>query len=252
MSARRYWISPDKVTEDVAIIDDSLYRHVFIVCKHLLGDKVDLLVGDGFLRHAEVIEINKKNAILSIKSKTKLPELLRPYINLYLSMPKYTKMDFIVEKSVELGVKNILPFTSDFSFIKSVSKISSSKIKRWDAIVRSACQQSGRGQLLVVKEAKKFESVLKELGVTEGKKNIVNLFAYEGASETSFKKSLQGQLTSSTDEVNLFVGSEGGFSDEEVKAFSSLGVKPVSFGNQVLRVETACVALISSIKYELS
>lgn len=248
MSVRKYWISKDKITDNAAVIDEDLFRHIFKVCKHKEADIISLLPGDGCIYKSEVVNVGKKQALVKVLLKEELPEIPKPYINLYLSLPKFTKMDFIVEKSVELGVKSLKPFVSEFSYIKSTSRVSESKVKRWKAIVRSACQQSGRGYEMELDDVSTLEKALSGLGSS----SALNLFAYEKAEPVSLKDYVNKNGIKDKENINIFVGSEGGFSQEEVRLFSSYGIEPISLGEQVLRVETACVAMISSIKYELS
>ena len=153
-----------------------------------------------------------------------------------------------MEKSVELGVKSITPFVSDFSYIKSKNRVSESKVKRWATIAKSACQQSGRGHALDLKGVLSLPEALSEAASPDS----LNLFAYEKAQSLSLKSYIATHRLREKENVNIFVGSEGGFSQKESDLFSSFKIQPISLGQQILRVETACVALISSIKYELS
>lgn len=142
------------------------------------------------------------------------------------------------------------PFFSEFSFVRKGEKISDNKIDRWDKIVRSATQQSGRGDLMSVQDPIPFEKMLEQINPKPGH---VGLFAYEGASTYSLKdycQKVKSEHPEGISDIWIIVGSEGGFSHNEVKAFEKLGLYPVTLGPQVLRVETACMALLSALKYD--
>lgn len=257
MSVRRYWINPTKIADEAAVIDEQLFRHICLVCKHTEGDEVELLPGDGWAYLAKIVNLKKKAALCSIVSKRKIEPLPRPHIHLCVSLPKFNKLEFIIEKSVELGVASLRLFTSDYSFVKSASRISESKISRWKGIVSSASQQSGRGELMALPPVLGLKDLVAE---TQDRDDIFSFVAYEKLSESgealSLKSHLEASLSdekvSSLDSIMIFVGSEGGFSEKEAELFIKSGVMPVSLGSQILRVETACLALISSIKYQLS
>lgn len=112
----------------------------------------------------------------------------------------------------------------------------------------AACQQSARAQPLEIPSVQPLENILKGMNRSESRQG---LFAYEGPSDMGLKNYLQSIATPSLREIWYFVGSEGGFSEREVAMFQTQGLKPVSMGDQILRVETACVALTSVIKYAL-
>jgi 16S rRNA (uracil1498-N3)-methyltransferase len=176
-----------------------------------------------------------------------LPEIARPLVTLALSVPKLPKVDWIIEKSVELGVAEIRPFVSDYSFLRKSSEVSENRLARWQKIVQAATQQSGRGDLMQVKPAVTLENLLQEFNRTPA---TAGLFPYEGESPTGLPEAIGALKTRTFEHLWLFVGSEGGFSVNEVALFARHGLNPVSMGQQILRVETACLALVSIIKYE--
>jgi 16S rRNA (uracil1498-N3)-methyltransferase len=148
---------------------------------------------------------------------------------------------------VELGVFEIRPFVSDFSFLRKVSEISPARIARWEKLAQAATQQSGRGDVLSVRPAVTLEQLLKDFNQQP---STAGLFPYEGEAQVRLTQAIQEAKAKNPENLWLFVGSEGGFSPREVQIFGFNGLKPVSMGSQILRVETACVALVSIIKYE--
>ena len=136
----------------------------------------------------------------------------------------------------ELGVRSITPVFSQFSDIKNKNRISS-RLDRWEKIIESATEQSNRSDLMLINQA----SFLRE-----AMKGKVGFFA-----DIKSKGLDIVDEQNIPDDVSLFVGSEGGFSDEERKEFITSGIKGVGLGDNILRVETACIAFVSICKYKL-
>jgi len=195
-----------------------------------------------------VTQVFKKIAVAVIKEKRKLKPLVKPYIVLCVCVPRFGKFDEIVEKAVELGVWEVKPVLSEHSFVREARKISDNKWQRWQKIIRAATAQSARAGLMRLSKPEKLKDLVERVNHTD---SIGGFFAYEGFSEACFREAILTLKAQKLDQVYLFVGSEGGFSLGEVELFCQNGLSPVSFGDQVLRVETACLAFISILKYEM-
>ncbi|MCE3010046.1 MAG: 16S rRNA (uracil(1498)-N(3))-methyltransferase [Proteobacteria bacterium] len=245
---RRYWLDPQLKTDLAVVIQGDPFHHIFDVCRQEQGSQFEVLFGDGEAHLVEVIEVKKKQALARILSSRKLPEIPRPYLKLFISLPRYPVMEALVEKCVELGCAEIQPFISDFSFVRKGDSIPPSKIERWNKIVISATQQSGRGELMPIHPVITLAEALEKLNHNSQAKG---LFFYEGAGHKDLKTYLKHEDFSKSQELWVFVGSEGGFSSTEVEALSKMGVAPLSLGDQVLRVETACISILAVLKYEL-
>lgn len=247
---RRFWLDETlgESPEDVTFEGDTLH-HVKDVCRMTEGARFEVLTPDKWAYFVELIHVGKKQATAKVLERRALPELPGPRVHLYLSIPRFATFENVVEKSVELGVFAVHPFFSEFSFVRHQNKVSASRVERWKKIVKSATQQSGRGELMQVSDPVDLEEVLKNINQNS---RLKGLFAYEGESPQSLVQELESwEDFESLEDVAIFVGSEGGFSSKEVELFQRHGLSPVTLGEQILRVETACVALISIIKYHL-
>ncbi len=243
---RRYWIESRYQKEEGFELRDETFHHICNVCRRSLNDRFELIVqGKAYL--VEIVELENKSAFAKIIESREIPPPPPPEIHLAISLPKLQTFEKVLEKMVELGVTAIHPFTSDFSFVKSASKIPSKKFQRWEKIILGASQQTGRGELLKLTEIKPLGVLLKEEFMTSGG---LGLLAYEGEGEKSFKKHLQSHH-SGLAPIWIFVGSEGGFSSKDLNLFKDYKLLPISLGDQVLRVETACVTIVSILKYGL-
>jgi len=248
---RRYWLeSPILVADQVEISGDS-FHHIFDVCRNHLGSEFELLgIKPNIALKVQVTEVTKKRALAKIMSEREIPALSLPHIVLNLSVPKIPTLEAIVEKSVELGVERIQLFTSQHSFIRNPKDFSAAKFDRLKKIVTHATQQSGRGDLMKIMKPQLFSEILKSFSDCHQKS--LGLLAYENLDpKMSLKSKLPMLALKSQHEVWVFIGSEGGFTSTEVQEALRNGIKAVSLGTQILRVETACVAFISSLKYEL-
>lgn len=247
LKMRRYWLPRDQIQNSQVEISGEAFHHIFDVCRQEVGSHFEVL-GDGNKAHLiEVTRIEKKRVFGQILESREIPPLKNPRLVLALSVSRYPVMDAVIEKAVEMGAARIEPFYSDFSFIRKKNSLPAGKLERWEKIVVSATQQSGRGDLMSVSEPCDLSELLQKFNQ---KTNRRGLFAYEGASVLGLKDCLRSENPTNLDEFWIFVGSEGGFSPTEVEIFRSQGLQPVTLGDQVLRVETACIALLAVLKYE--
>lgn len=251
---RRYWMPPETFTATEEIqFHGNLFHHIFDVCRQDVGSHFEVLGYKDKAHLVEVTAVTKKSATAKVIETRTLPALPKPHLVLALSLSRYSVMDAVVEKAVEMGVTRIQPFYSEFSFIRKKDSLPTSKQERWEKIVISATQQTGRGDLMKIDgpvDLKDLKSKINQNPKAKG------LFAYEGVSRFGLKEYLRtissGDMENpiNGEEFWVFVGSEGGFSQTEVQLFKDWGLEPVTLGDQVLRVETACIALLAVLKYE--
>ncbi len=242
---RRYWLTPKFIDSDTIEISGDVFHHIFDVCRQGEGSTFEVLLGDQKAHVVKVTSVEKKKAFAKILESRALPVPQKPLIHLCLSVSRFQVMDAVVEKAVEMGVAEIHPFYSEFSFIRK--SLPEAKFARWEKIIISATQQSGRGDLMKIHEACELSKLLSS--INQSPKNL-GLFAYEGDTNLSVKEYISDKYSKDLENIWLFVGSEGGFSTSEVQDFRQGGLEPVSLGEQVLRVETACISLVSILKYE--
>jgi 16S rRNA (uracil1498-N3)-methyltransferase len=245
---RRYWIEKDKLEGNNFSIDGDLFHHLTDVCRLTVGDKFELLCGNQKAYLVEMKERTKRMAIAEIIEEREIKALKEPYIRLAISIPKFQKLDTIVEKCVELGVKSVHPFVSEFSFVRKLEPNVMERVSRWERITKAATQQSGRGDLMEIAKPVKFEDIIDSINRNP---NACGLFSYEGEASHDLKTAISAIKNKEPRELWVIVGSEGGFSKNEVDLLQKKGLDSVTMGDQVLRVETACLALVSVIKYEL-
>ncbi len=251
---RRYWIEAEQLMtsatqESQVHFEGEQFHHIFDVCRQEIGSRFEVLHPNHHAYLVEVMEVKKKSARAKILETRLVPPLPSPHIHLAISLPRFPVFESVLEKMVEMGVSGIYPFFSELSFLRDPKSFSTEKLNRWKKIITSSTQQSGRGELMKLESPQTWTQILEKINQTS---DSLCLFSYEGQSTLGVKDFLQKRAAGSAkpQEVWLVVGSEGGFSLNEVEQMQSQGFHPVTLGSQVLRVETACMTLVSVLKYE--
>ncbi len=234
----RLFLLPEYLTSKQISITGEQARHLIRVLRSKPGDTVTVLDGSGYKYECRLLTVNKKEVQAEVIHKAPYSVESPVSITLAQGIPKGEKMDFIVQKSTELGVTKIIPLITRFSQIRHTAKS-----KRWGKIALSASRQSGREQIPLVTEPVSFEEFLKQY--TSG----YGIIFSEEEKEKNFKKVLSDFQGAS--EITLLVGPEGGFSKDEVKSALRKDFISASLGPRILRTETAPLTAISIIQYEL-
>lgn len=216
-------------------------KHISSVLRMRKGEEIYICNIDNEERYLAQIEEMQKDLVLAKcikKLESSEPNLK---ITLFQGIPKADKMEYIIQKSVELGVYNIVPV--DMKYCISKIKDDGKKIERWKAISEAAAKQSKRCIIPKIEMPRKLSDICNDFN----KYDLV-LVAYEDESKTVIKQALREYKDVS--KIAIIVGPEGGISQDEVNKIISSGAKAVSLGKQILRTETASVSMISMIMYE--
>ncbi len=174
--------------------------------------------------------------ILETRQNTSEPSIA---VTLYQALPKVGKFETIVQKAVELGVKQVVPILTSRCVSRPDEKSMSKKLERYNKIALEAAKQSGRGMIPAVLPLVTYESMLSEFSEYDK----VVLFYEEGG------ENLGKVVPPSAGKIAVIIGSEGGFSKEEVKNAVSAGAAVATLGPRILRCETAPVAALSILMY---
>lgn len=188
----------------------------------------------------EVVMDNEDLEIARIITKRKDQNESNIKINLFQGLPKQDKFEWIVQKCTELGVSTITPFSSSRTIVKWDDKKEKKKLLRYQEIAKSAAKQSKRSIIPTIESLISFNEMIEAL------ENKFTILAYENRGYT-LRKVLEENVS---EEINIIIGPEGGFSEEEVKLFENYGAYIVNLGNRILRTETAAIALTTMIQYE--
>lgn len=241
----RFFVDQDQVEDTVIHIKGSDVNHIRNVLRMRQGEKIlvsskETLEYTCYIEHLEEDEVLAKIMYVQ-ENGLELPSK----VYLFQGLPKSDKMEFIVQKAVELGVYEIIPVAAKRSVVKLDEKKESNKRKRWQAISESAAKQSKRMIIPQVTCVKSFEEAAEYADELD-----IRLIPYElakGMDKT--REVLEGIRPGQS--VGIFIGPEGGFEEQEIRVAMEHGILPITLGKRILRTETAGMTVLSILMYLL-
>jgi 16S rRNA (uracil1498-N3)-methyltransferase len=243
----RLFLPPENIHADRMTITGDQARYLSVVLRVKPGESLTVFDGQGYKYDCRIVQIHKKEVIAEVIRKDSFSVESPVSIILAQSMPKSDKMDLIVEKSTELGVRSVIPLITEYSQVRHTEKVD-----RWKKIALSAAQQCGRGKIPDILEPISFLEYLSRISgplKKESRSTVAGLIFSEGHECRHLKEILPGFLD--INNIIILVGPEGGFSKKEVHSAVRSGFIEASLGPRILRTETAPLAAISIIQYEL-
>ncbi len=236
----KYFISPAAVGEGMIHIEGDLARHLGQVLRVKPGEILRFSDGVGKEYAGAVLSLEKNEIKIEICSEGPLSG--EPPLDIWLlqGIAKGEKMDFIVQKAVELGVGRILPLETANTVVKVKGK-GKDKAGRWQKIAAAAAEQCGRGRIPAVLPPQSLEQAINELP-----EKALLLFLWEKATKGHMRDAL---AKNPGGPLILLIGPEGGFSPEEAEFVIAKGGFPISLGPRILRTETASIAALGALGY---
>lgn len=224
----RFFCEPENITSDkIAIMGDDAH-HIERVLRMKIDDELTICDKHNTDYSCIIAEFTNNTVVLNIISTGKTISEPTVDITLYQALPKSDKMEFIIQKAVELGISRIVPMQSKFCVAKA-DKDFSKKLARYNKIAFEAAKQSGRGIIPQVLDILTFEQAIKATS------EIKILYYEHGGKKTA------EILSPACSKIAIYIGSEGGFSEAEVSFATQNGVVLGSLGKLILRCETAAV-----------
>ncbi len=225
----------EKVNGDEVEITGENLKHIVGALRMKAGEKLTLC-DDGINYNCELISAEKDKAVARVLSKEKNSSEPDVSVTIYQCMPKGDKLELVIQKAVELGVSKIVPVLSSRCVSRPDDKRAKKKNERYNKIALSACEQSGRGKKVEVAEMIDFNTAVKQAGDYD----LCVLF-YEGGGKPI------REIVKTQKNICVFIGPEGGFSDNEIEALKQIGAEVATLGKRILRTETAPLAALVSI-----
>ena len=240
----RFFVPSDNITGEYIRITGSDATHITRSLRMAVGEAVTVCnmkcteyscVIDGF-----------ENGDVILKAESSSPGKTEPpyRVTVYQALPKGDKMETIVQKTVETGAYRIVPFVSERCISRPDGKAKTAKVERWNKISLEAAKQCGRGIIPEVGEILSFAQMLDEAA----KADTAILF-YEGDGTVPLNRILE--KVGREEDISVIIGSEGGFSLDEVNAAKDRGMLVAGLGPRILRCETAPTVALSAISYAL-
>lgn len=242
----QFFVEPSQIQGKRIVIAGGDVNHIKNVLRLKAGEEIAVKNGvDGKEYRCGIEEFADDQVVCSLRFIREEGVELPSRIYLFQGIPKADKMEFVVQKAVELGVFEIIPLAVKRCVVKLDEKKAQAKVKRWQGIAEAAAKQCKRGIVPVVKPP----MTMQEAAACAGKMDV-KLIPYELAQDMSHTRSMI-EAVQPGQSVAVFIGPEGGFEEGEVETALAAGIEPVTLGKRILRTETAGLAVLSWLMYHL-
>jgi 16S rRNA (uracil1498-N3)-methyltransferase len=241
---RRFFVEAPIEPDRPCAITGSEARHIVKVLRMGPGDRLVIMDGRGARFEALVQSATRQEVTVIPKMPLPQPPPSPVEIILCQALLKSDSMDYLIQKTSELGVDAIFPFFSQRTVVHLQEGRSVGRLRRWNEIGKGAAKQSGRTAPVRIAAPSPFEELTATWKTEKGLKAIL----WEGESKRDLKALLKD--SSRADRFIGIIGPEGGFSEEEVERAQNAGFIPISLGNRILRSETAAITLVAIVQYE--
>lgn len=244
---RKFFVTSDLIGADTVLItgqDD--IRHITNVLRMRPGGRLRISDGEAFEYEAVISEMTTEGIRCRIHDKQRFTREPNLQVTLFQGIPKQGKMEVVIQKTVEMGVKAIIPVFTARTVVENKGNFEK-KTERWQKVSAEAAKQCRRGVIPEVRRAVTFSQMLTAL--QSGAFDMI-LFPYENEEKITMKQVLRNE-GAKIRSAAIIIGPEGGFSDAEANTLKETGALPVSLGRTVLRTETAGLAALAMVMYEL-
>jgi 16S rRNA (uracil1498-N3)-methyltransferase len=238
----RFFLDPQNFTPTDVHFDEATARQIAQVLRLRPGDTVTCLDNRGGAWLVELADVTAKACLGKIKQPVTLDSEPMAQVTLYLCLAQREKFEWMLQKCTEVGAAAFVPVISSRSLVQEKQGVEQ-KRERWEAILKEAAEQSGRGRIPRLEAALNFKEALAALHTHD-----LALAAWEEEHSIGLRTLLRGRPLHS---VALLIGPEGGFSSEEMEAARAAGAVPISLGRRILRMETAAVVATALVLHEL-
>lgn len=239
----RFFVPEENIGESGIVITGDDVNHIKNVLRMEQGEKVAVSCGQGTDYYCIIRDIRDSVVALDIEEKRAAVTELPVKITLFQALPKRDKMEFVIQKAVELGVFEIVPMRTRRCVVRLDEKREEKKLARWRGIAEAAAKQSGRGIVPAVHETMGISDAL-----SCAENMDVVLIPYEMQEDMAESvRAMKGAVRGKS--IGVFIGPEGGFERSEVELAIQKGAVPVSLGKRILRTETAGMTVLSVLMF---
>ncbi|MCM1183256.1 MAG: 16S rRNA (uracil(1498)-N(3))-methyltransferase [Roseburia sp.] len=248
----RFFVEPSQICDKSVIITGEDVNHIRNVLRLRVGDEIGVSNGvDGREYRCGIVSVTDTEVRCELRFIREDGVELPSRVYLFQGLPKGDKMELIIQKTVELGVHEIIPVAMQRCVVRLDEKKASARTARWQAIAEAAAKQSRRGIVPRVRAVTGYREALRYAADMDCK--LVPYELSERLDEASgmagTRSVIDGLVPDSS--IAVFIGPEGGFSEEEIQAAMDCGMKPITLGRRILRTETAGLTVLAWIMYRL-
>ena len=250
----KFFVKEEQIKEDKIIIQGQDVNHIKKVLRAKIGDELQICnnkTKENFLCDIENIE--NEEILCKIKEKVEEKAESNIEVTIFQGLPKADKMEYIIQKSVELGVYDITPVEMKRCVVKLDEKDKNKKQLRWQKISEVAAKQCGRDIIPQINKIINIKNICELI-----KKYDIVLVAYENEKQNTLKEQLnlikEKMEKLKSDElikIGIVIGPEGGLEEQDIEKLKENGAKIITLGKRILRTETVALNVLSIIMYEL-
>jgi 16S rRNA (uracil1498-N3)-methyltransferase len=251
---QRFFVQPDAIAQGAVTFVGPQAHQMISVLRMRPADRCFVLDNSGWQYEVELADLRPGEVRAKVLSRSLVTTEPRTKVTLYQAVLKADRFEHVLQKGTELGVVAFVPTICDRCVVGSFEDGRSGKLIRWERIIAEAAEQSGRGKLPVLQPGTIFRQACSQA-------RGISLIPDEQEGSRRLREALRQLTTNAAVEtrnarprpfaVNLFIGPEGGFAEEEIEVARGYGIVPVSLGSRILRSETAAIAAASAVLYEL-
>lgn len=240
----KFFVQKHNISNNIAIIEGEDVKHIYKVLRLDIGEKISINNCEGEEYLGEITDITKVKVEVKLIDKLTLNNESPINIYLFQGLPKSSKMDLIVQKNTELGIKEITPIVTERVIVKSELN-EFKKVDRWNRIALEACKQSKRSLIPKINTPIEFKELIASL------KNMdLIIVPYENQNNFGLK-SINFENKKAIKNIAVIIGPEGGFEESEIDTLKGLGAHIITLGPRILRTETAGFVCLAQLMYEL-
>ncbi|HPY40646.1 MAG TPA: 16S rRNA (uracil(1498)-N(3))-methyltransferase [Thiolinea sp.] len=237
MRIPRFYCPTELKLEQTLALPEEVFRHAIQVLRLQVGEALILFNGTGGEYSGQLVSVSKRSAAVELHSFESNSKESPLELTLAQALLKPDKMDFALQKAVELGISSFQPLITQRSVIRTDKDKIEKKLQHWQAVAIGACEQCGRTKIPLIHSPKTLNTYLTEL--VTGTEYLI--LAPE--STQSFK-----QLSGLATQLTVLIGPEGGFTEEELTACIKAGMQGLRLGSRILRAETASTSVLAIIQ----
>lgn len=240
-----FYLKNEQISDNKAIVIGDDVKHIRDVLRYCVGDNLDICDENGIKYMTKITNISAQDISLDILEVCETTTEPRVKVTLFQGLPKSDKLEWIIQKCTELGISEVVPVITDRVIVKLDEKGIDKKLERWNKIALEAAKQSGRQRVPRVEKPIKLKKLIENIS-----KYDILILPYECEKEKTIKSALRN-LNKNCENVAILIGPEGGFSEEEIALLNLENVNIVTLGPRILRTETAGIATLAMVLYEL-
>lgn len=242
----QFFVEPSQINGKYITIKGSDVNHIKNVLRMEPGEELAISNGvDGKEYRCGIVSLDQDGVLCELRFIKEDSVELPAKIHLFQGLPKADKMEWIVQKAVELGAYEIIPVATGRSIVKLDAKKAKAKTERWNGIAEAAAKQSKRAIIPKVIQVMSFREAVNYAASMD-----LKCIPYEMAEGMNATKNLLSSVATHQD-IAVFIGPEGGFEEKEIQEAQKSGILPISLGKRILRTETAGLTMLSWLMYTL-